>query len=230
MIRSPLPSSENARTGIRGPATGRPLAKAPLPYLRDLSKGDIKRLIRSCREGFMTAVEVAAGAAMLSFLGVIANVFVTVRGNRSTAHEIANLQNKHAEHLEQARQRHQLQVAALDRRLAVHQEAYTLWWGLTTVAHDQDDAKRASYVRKCEDWWAKNCLYLTPDARIAFRRSYFAARDHKDCKDARDSDLVRRNWKTILAASDAIVEGAELPSWGEDEYKPVDEETMDELA
>ena len=47
MIRSPLPSSENARTGIRGPATGRPLAKAPLPYLRDLSKGDIKRLIGS---------------------------------------------------------------------------------------------------------------------------------------------------------------------------------------
>ena len=163
----------------------------------------------------MTAVEVAAGAAILSFVASIVGVFFTVRGNRSNV----NLQYKHA-----------LRVAALDRRLAVHQEAYTLWWELQAVAHDRDDARRMSYVRECENWWVKNCLYLTPKARRDFRGAYRAAGEHKVYKDARDSDLTRRNWKIILAAGDAIVEGVELPSWGEDEYKPVDEETTDELT
>ena len=89
----------------------------------------------------MTAIEVAAGAAILSFVASIVGVFFTVRGNRSNV----NLQYKHA-----------LRVAALDRRLAVHQEAYTLWWKLPTVAHDRNDARRTSYVRECENWWVKN--------------------------------------------------------------------------
>ena len=52
----------------------------------------------------MNGVWMATGAAVLSFIGVMVNVFFTVRGNRSTAREIANLQNRHAEQLEETKQ------------------------------------------------------------------------------------------------------------------------------
>src|SRR2546423_12265243 len=40
--------------------------------------------------------------------------------------------------LEQGSQRHQLRMAALERRLEAHQQAYTLWWKLLGAVHHEE--------------------------------------------------------------------------------------------
>ena len=158
----------------------------------------------------MDGVWVAAGAAVLSSIGMIFNVIITVTGNRSTSREIANLQSRHAESLEQAKQRHQLSLAALDRRLQVHQEAYALWRKFSTAAHDKNDMD--CLATECEDWWLKNCLYLSTEAREAFFVAWQAASHHKEFVDIGDLALIDKNNKKIADAVIPILKGVALPS------------------
>ena len=149
-------------------------------------------------------------AALLSFVGMIVNVVITVRSNRSTAREIANLQIKHTEYLEQAKQRHQLSLAALERRLEAHQQAYALWRKLSTAAHDKEEMDHLA--TKCEDWWVKNCLYLSIEARQAFFIAWQAASHHKRLVETGDQDLIDKNWLKIADAVVPILEAVALPS------------------
>jgi hypothetical protein len=68
---------------------------------------------------------------------------------------------------------HQLRLAALERRLGVHQEAYTLWWDLQRKMFG---AEAWDGAFACQEWWIKNNLYLnlTPDVRQAFRDAFVA--------------------------------------------------------
>ena len=114
----------------------------------------------------MIGVWVAAGAAILGLVGVIVNVICTVKGNRKTAREIVNLQNQHADALERSRQKHELNLAALEKRLEAHQQAFTLLWKF--FAPNSPEAL-SSHARECEIWWVENCLYLNEEASRAFR-------------------------------------------------------------
>jgi hypothetical protein len=108
----------------------------------------------------------------------------------------------------------QLRLAAIDRRLATHQEAYTLWRRLIANVHDQETI--GAVVPECEDWWNKNCLFLDPEAREAFRRAYLAANDHPQLvKDRSAGERVKANWADIERAGFAIVSGVALPTLGE---------------
>jgi hypothetical protein len=108
----------------------------------------------------------------------------------------------------------QLRLAAIDRRLATHQEAYTLWRRLIANVHNQETI--GAVVLECQDWWDKNCLFLDPKAREAFRRAYLAASDHAQfVKDRSNAELVKANWADIKRAGFAIVSGAALPTLGE---------------
>lgn len=62
--------------------------------------------------------------------------------------EVERVRLVYSAELEQIKARHQLRPAALDRRLAVHQEAFTLWRELhiATVLDFEVAAK------KCGDW------------------------------------------------------------------------------
>lgn len=118
--------------------------------------------------------------------------------------------------LEEVKGRHQLRVAALDRRLQAHQEAFTLWRKLLSKVHSEEIG---DFVIECQDWWNNNCLYLSPEARAAFRTAYQSAFNHKDFLHDRSNDvLIRENWKRIEYAGEAITKGAELPPL-EDESK-----------
>ena len=125
--------------------------------------------------------------------------------------------------LEQAKRKHQLSIAALDRRLEAHQNAYALWWKMRSVLHND---KAGSLVIECQDWWVKNCLYLDAEARQAFHNAYHAVFSHRELVDgyrgtSEGSEIVKKNFSTVMEAGDKIVKGVELPSLGEDEYKPV---------
>lgn len=122
--------------------------------------------------------------------------------------------------LDSMNRRHQLRLAALDKRLEVHQEAYTLWWKLVRTVYDKDRIREVA--NECQEFWVQNCLYLDEDARHAFRVAYHAAFNHRELRDAReDPEVLEESWERIQAAGDVIRKAVELPSLGEDEYKPL---------
>ncbi len=112
---------------------------------------------------------------------------------RKTAEIIEVLRNsltkEREEHLEERKhqysllsewtsRRHQLRMAALERRLEAHQQAYALWWQLLGAVYHEE--RLGNVVKDCQDWWVKNCLYLDAEARQAFKIAYNAAWDHQE--------------------------------------------------
>jgi phosphate uptake regulator len=118
--------------------------------------------------------------------------------------------------LEQGTRKHQLRLAALDRRLEAHQQAYALWRDLMRVANIREEI--GDVVMKCQDWFFRNCLYLDAEAREAFWKAFMAAGSRPVYLSARvprsDEDMktLERNWSLIENAGEAIVKGVDLPS------------------
>ena len=108
---------------------------------------------------------------------------------------------------------HQLRMAALEKRLQAHQDAYTLWRKLFMHVY-QDDI--VEVVKECADWWDNNCLYLEPRARKAFQRAYVHAPSQKPFLDAHENaKVLEKNWQDIEAAGEEIARAVSLPSIGE---------------
>jgi hypothetical protein len=125
------------------------------------------------------------------------------------------IEHQNALVLEQLRGQHQLRLAAAERRLAAHQEAFTLWRRLLREVHSD---KVHQVVLECQEWWDKNCLYLSSAARESFNRAYFAAASHRQLtRDRTDATLVTQNMALITKAGDDLVSGVELPSLGQRE-------------
>ena len=129
--------------------------------------------------------------------------------------------------LEREKQRYSLQLAALDRRLEVHQEAYALWWKLIASVYKEEE--RSKVVMECQEWWIHNRLYLEPKVAQAFSRAYHAAAQHSDVLRAKlGTREIDESWLTIRSAGNIIVEAVQLPGIreGESEYKPVGEKGL----
>ena len=112
--------------------------------------------------------------------------------------------------IEQSSRKHQLRMAAIDKRLEAHQEAYALWRNL--IPNIFNDEKIAALEQECKEWWNNNCLYLEPDAREAFITSYISASMHKEIRDSKDTVETKRNWTAIISAGEVLVKSVELPT------------------
>ncbi len=107
---------------------------------------------------------------------------------------------------------HQLRLAAIDRRLEVHQEAYGFWREINgSMGTDNLD----KIIAKCDAWWSKNSLYLEPEPREAFLNAWVTAKDFEFYKSCSDSELLSECYKTIQAAGNAITKAVELPELNE---------------
>jgi hypothetical protein len=111
----------------------------------------------------------------------------------------------------------QLRLAAIEKRLQAHQEAYTLWRKLMFTIIEHEDL--SGLVLQCETWWNNNCLYLDPQSRKAFFDSYFAASQHSILFQRNDANSVMENMNRIESAGQIIVKGISLPTIGELESK-----------
>jgi hypothetical protein len=111
---------------------------------------------------------------------------------------------------------HQLRLAALDRRLQAHQEAYALWRHLLFDAWDPTAAPMTA--RQCQDWWDNNCLYLDPASRSAFQQAFLTADTFHVTQQSRDPRLIQAETEIIRRVGEILVAGVELPpiSKGED--------------
>ena len=142
----------------------------------------------------LAAVAMAPTPATVGIVGVIVGAGISAGTSILLARE-----NRHL----------QLATAALDKRLATHQEAYSIWRKIVRSVHDADAI--GDVVRDGEEWWEKNCLYLDEASRKAFRACLIFAASHKDLLQGPRSEemanIVKENWKTIQKPGETLVPG-----------------------
>ena len=90
----------------------------------------------------------------------------------------------------------------------------------------------AAIAHECQEWWERNCLYLSEDARRAFSQAYLYAPHHatilKTSQEMSSDDRkgvvdeIKKGAEIIRSAGDAIITGAQLPSLGDDEFRSLD--------
>ena len=115
----------------------------------------------------------------------------------------------------------QLKLAALDKRLEKHQEAFTLWRRLLFSLRDED--KIGSAIDESQKWWDKNCLYLSDEARSAFHTAVILAVDFRNLPRT-DPEMIREWFDKINEAGKKIVEAVNLPPLSEDKIKPINKD------
>lgn len=114
--------------------------------------------------------------------------------------------------LQESAQHHSLRLAALDRRLEIHQAAYARCFRLYFSAHEDDAVEAAE---DCLQWWRENCLYLGRGASNAFVRACIATRMHKGLIGKVAEERLEENWNDIDGAWDRVAAEVSLPSVGE---------------
>ena len=113
-------------------------------------------------------------------------------------------------------------LAALDKRLEVHQAAYSLWQRIVRAIYDEE--KIDKIIHEAEDWWNNNCLYLDVASRQAFRACLLYSSSHSDLlKDPRDKEsvkMIKESWATIMKPGQTLPAGVSLPGLSEQELSP----------
>jgi hypothetical protein len=140
------------------------------------------------------------------------------RQNQTLAHQ-------HQLIVEQGTRRHQLRLAALDRRLDAHQEAYARWRELIFLTNG-DESKLHDFAVECQQWWTQNCLFLEAEARNAFYEAIQEAPKHGGLlKLTASAEEKKSSWETIRRAGRLLVKAVELPVINADEaLEPKQEE------
>ena len=125
-------------------------------------------------------------------------------------HEIEGVKQHYAVLIEQIRSTQQLRMAAVERRLQAHQEAFALWRHLVSANHTIDIGQA---VVDCQAWWENNCLFLEPAAREAFSEAYTCAHAHSALVNGGEASAqhARENWTRIMRAGQVLVEAVQLP-------------------
>ena len=171
-------------------------------------------------------VAVMAGVVVFLLLKFFLPGYLTEKGkNLATSEDIASITSKiesvkadYSVLLEELKSKNQLKLAAIDKRLEVHQEGFSLWHELLSKAHRADVG---DCVMRCQVWWVSNCLYLEPKAREAFSVAYHAASSHRTFLESGEIELVKQNWAAIMNAGQIIVEAVKLPRLTDAELKDV---------
>ena len=101
-------------------------------------------------------------------------------------------------------------LAAVDKRLEVHQEAFTCWINIFWSIHEE---KVANLVLEAQEWWTRNCIYLDPRSRDAFRKFLINAHSFRV---TRDSEERKQLMAEFMEVGDFILEGVALPPVGAD--------------
>jgi hypothetical protein len=107
----------------------------------------------------------------------------------------------------------QLAATTWAKRLEVHQEAFSLWHQCWSVVHEQNQDKKYEVLKKAEDWWFNNCLYLSEDVRNSFKRMTMCVHMHSEIlemgrgkpKEEGWAKEVNDNWDLIVSTGQTII-------------------------
>ncbi len=166
-----------------------------------------------------------AGVVVFSILKYYIPSYLSEKGkNLATKEDIAEITREiegvrvqYSMLVEEFKARHQLRMAALDRRLQAHQEAFTYWRELFGNTHTEEVGKS---VIECQGWWERNCIYLEPKVRQGFVDAYSAAHSHNQLVRGRANvEDIQKNWARITKFPDILFEAIQLPPLTEGEVK-----------
>lgn len=175
---------------------------------------------------------IAFGHWVSKRLSKIADSYLSEKSkNIATKEDIADItrsveevKNEYNLFIEEIRSRNSLKMAAIDKRLEVHQEAMTLCIQAIRKVHNVDEI--GPHVAIMDDFYIKNCIYLTPKAREAFWGSYMSANDYKFYKrtaiESGDDELkadAKAMWAEITGAPNIIMKELELPPMSDKEVQ-----------
>ena len=174
--------------------------------------------------GFGTSAVVAFGVAYFSVKHFLSS-YLSEKGKNLATHEdveeitrqIEGVRTQYLSLTEELKARHQLRLAAVERRLQAHQEAFALWRKVVAATHTEDVGR---VVIECQSWWEQNCVYLEPTVRSAFVSAYRAASNHTALVSSRSEvSLIQSNWKSITDFPDVLFQSIQLPGLSELEAK-----------
>lgn len=187
--------------------------------------------VRALAEIVKSGVSLSPSTWFFLLIGVLIasglGAYVAHKGrNLATKEDIANITRKveevkvvFAAQLEEQAQQNRLRLAALDKRLEVHQQAYVLWRKLLSAVYTDHVV---DVVVECQNWWIANCIYLNAEVRDAFVTAWLAAGRHRDLlRSQGDQAAVYKNWDELQACGDAVLRSAGLPGFGAHEKEQV---------
>ena len=180
--------------------------------------------LKAMLAAFSAGALVAGGVAYLvvkyflsSYLSEKGKNLATREDIEGITRKVEGVRTQYLSLVEELKARHQLRLAAVDRRLQAHQEAFTLWRKVMAATHTDDIGK---VVIDCQSWWEQNCIYLEPGVREAFVRAYGAANDHNSFVRGRvEVSVIQSNWKSITAFPNVLFQAIQLPALSELEAK-----------
>jgi hypothetical protein len=118
---------------------------------------------------------------------------------------------------------HDLGLAAIDKRLMVHQDAFARAFKLYFSTHEpsaQDVAKENM------QWWRENCLYLSPKSAAAFEKACSAVYVHRVLVETDTAhSVLQDNWALIDDVWKVIAGEVRLPGIGQRSADAAKEET-----
>ncbi len=162
----------------------------------------------------------ATGGFLGAYLKKKAENLATKEDIEDITQKIENIRTEYSKQLElhkaSLQLSNQLKLAAIDKRLEKHQEAFTLWRNLLFSLRDED--KIATAIDESQKWWDKYCLYLNDEARSAFQTAIILAIDFRNLP--RTGPDTREWFNKIYEAGKKIVEAVNLPPLNEDMIKP----------
>lgn len=129
-------------------------------------------------------------------------------------HEVERVRLDYSELLEQMKARHQLRLAALDKRLAAHQEAFSHWRDLYTST----PSNMEKIVEKSRNWWNHNCVYLEPKVRDGFLDAINQEYMHRARMAANPQDatqIISDHMGKMFAFPNLLFEAIQLPPLAE---------------
>ena len=152
-------------------------------------------------------IVIAIATPITALLGAVVGYWISTRSSRKD-------------------RKHQLAMAALEKRLAVHQEGITICFGIWHNIFNDQELYRI--VEHAQDWYYKNCLYLDDTSRNDFWnclmvapnyaglvRSYQeTARQRGGIPDEATERMINENWDIIHKPAYSLPAAVGLPSFG----------------
>lgn len=142
---------------------------------------------------------IAAGAGLLGAATGAVVTYFTMRQQTRVAIEAVKAQVEIAK----AERGSAFALAALEKRLDIHQKAYRLWTELYWNWHENN--VRDVAVR-CQEFWYDNCMYLDPASRDSFKRILFHAGDFRSYDDA----MKQKVFDQLTDVGRNLTEGVDL--------------------
>jgi hypothetical protein len=122
------------------------------------------------------------------------------------------VRSTYTKEIEALKEKQNLNLAVIHKRLEAHQRAYRLWYDLIWLMNE-DDEKRVKQAEVCEQWWRDNHFYLDQQSARAFKNAAGTAETYGTFKPRNKADAKERQKaiREMLKVGKYLREGIGLP-------------------